>query len=102
MSNIRKTAATVPQKINGFLLPNLEVHLSEIPPNSGNKKSAKTLSAAMMAPEMVSFMEKVLVKINGITLLYICQNAQMDKNAKPILTVCFVLSFNENTPCGFL
>ena len=41
----------------------------------------------MMTPDQVSFMWKVLVKIRGMTLLYICQNAQMEKNAKPMHTV---------------
>mgnify|MGYP004417966705 FL=1 len=74
-------------------LPILAVHLSESPPNNGSRKRASTLSAAMIAPEKVSFMWNVLVRISGITLLYICQKAQIDKNAKPILIVCFVFSF---------
>ena len=41
------------------------------------------LSSAMIAPEIVSFRRNVSVRILGITLSYICQKAQMDKNARP-------------------
>ena len=47
--------------IGGFIKPSSgEVffdgaEVSEIPPNKGSRKMARTLSAAMMAPEMVSF-----------------------------------------------
>ena len=37
----------------------------------------------MIAPESVSFKWNVSVRILGITLSYICQKAQMDKNARP-------------------
>ena len=56
------------------------------------------LSAAMIAPEKVSFMWKVLVRISGTTLSYICQNAQMDKNARPTRMVRLLLSFISLLP----
>ena len=52
----------------------------------------------MIIPENVSFMAKVFVSISGITLLYICQNAQIERNAKPIRIVCLVFSFIVKTP----
>ena len=50
-------------------------------------------SAAMIEPERVSFMWKVLVRMSGMTLSYICQKAQMDKNARPVKMVRRLLSF---------
>ena len=64
-------------------LPILVCVLSEIAPNSGSRKSARMLSSAMIAPESVSFKWNVSVRILGMTLSYICQKAQMDKNARP-------------------
>ena len=37
----------------------------------------------LIAPERVSFRRNVSVRILGMTLSYICQKAQMDKNARP-------------------
>ena len=56
-------------------------------PKNGSKTSASTLSAAMIAPQTVSSSWNVWVKISGIMLSYICQNAQMEKNANPTRTV---------------
>ena len=56
------------------------------------------LSAAMIMPETLSPMWKVSVRILGIRLSYICQKAQMDRNAKPTSTVRLVLSFIEEPP----
>ena len=74
------------------------MHLSDSPPNSGSRNRARTLSAAMMMPETLSPMWKVSVRILGIRLSYICQKAQMDRNAKPTSTVRLVLSFIEEPP----
>ena len=49
-------------------------------------------------PETLSPMWKVSVRILGIRLSYICQKAQMDRNAKPTSTVRLVLSFIEEPP----
>ena len=67
--------------------------LSERAPKNGRRKSARILSAAIIAPERVSFMWKVLVRMSGMTLSYICQKAQMDKNARPVRIVRRLLSF---------
>ena len=56
------------------------------------------LSAAIIAPEKVSFMWKVFVRISGTMLSYICQNAQMDKNARPTRMVRLLLSFISVLP----
>ena len=61
--------------------------LSERAPKNGRRKSARILSAAIIEPERVSFMWKVLVRMSGMTLSYICQKAQMDKNARPVRIV---------------
>ena len=47
----------------------------------------------MIAPETVSSKWNVFVKISGMMLSYICQNAQMDKNASPTSTVRLWSSF---------
>ena len=92
-NSIRTTDTNVPYRRNGLRRPILLLQRSEMPPNNGNKKMARTLSAAIIAPDIVSFIAKVLVKINGMMLLYICQKAQMDKNANPTRMVCPVFSF---------
>ena len=51
------------------------------------------LSAAMIAPEMVSSKWNVFVKISGMMLSYICQNVQIDKNARPTRIVRRLFSF---------
>ena len=50
----------------------------------------------MTAPAIVSFRWKVSVRISVITLSYICQKMQMDKNARPTSMVRLVLSFTAN------
>ena len=90
---IRMTAQPVPKRINGMRLPILVLVRSEMEPNSGSRNNARILSAAIIAPEKVSFMWKVFVRISGTTLSYICQNAQMDKNARPTRMVRLLLSF---------
>ena len=77
----------MPQSTKGSRRPERNRLLSDSVPKKGSRNRASTLSAAMMAPDQVSFMWKVLVKIRGMTLLYICQKAQMEKNAKPMHTV---------------
>ena len=74
-------------------LPIFVFVLSERAPKNGRRNSASTLSAAMMAPENVSFMWKVFVRMSGMTLSYICQKAQMDRNARPVRMVRRLLSF---------
>ena len=59
-------AATVPKIIKGVLRPRLLLHLSEMVPKSGSRKSASTLSAAMMTPESVCDMPNLSVSILGI------------------------------------
>ena len=46
-----------------------------------------------MAPAKVSFSLKVSVRIRVITLSYICQNVQIDKNARPTRIVRRLFSF---------
>ena len=79
-------------------LPIFEWLRSDSEPKNGSRNSARMLSAAMIAPEKVSFMWKVLVRISGTTLSYICQNAQMDKNARPTRMVRLLLSFISLLP----
>ena len=47
----------------------------------------------MMAPAKVSFSLKVSVRIRVITLSYICQKVQIDKNARPTRMVRRLFSF---------
>ena len=89
----RITAQPVPKRIKGIRLPSFVSVLSEMPPKSGSRNSASTLSAAMMAPETVSLRWKVLVSIRGTMLSYSCQNAQMERNARPTRIVRLLLSF---------
>ena len=94
---MRMTAQPVPKRMNGMRLPIFEWLRSDSEPKNG-RNSAGMLSAAMIAPEKVSFMWKVLVRISGTTLSYICQNAQMDKNARPTRMVRLLLSFISLLP----
>lgn len=59
-------AATVPKMMKGVLRPRRLLHLSETAPKSGSRKSASTLSAAMMTPESVCDMPNLSVSILGI------------------------------------
>ena len=86
-SSMSATARQVPTTIKGSLLPNRVSTLSDREPKRGKRKTASTLSPAMMAPVMVSFIWKVPCKINGTRLSYICQNALMDKKASPMRNV---------------
>ena len=95
---MRMMAQPVPKRIKGIRLPSFEWLLSETDPKNGSRKSARMLSAAMIAPENVSFMWKVFVRISGTMLSYICQNAQMDKNARPTRMVRLLLSFISVLP----
>ena len=95
---MRMTAQPVPKRMNGMRLPIFEWLRSDSEPKNGSRNSARMLSAAMIAPEKVSFMWKVLVRISGTTLSYICQNAQMDKNARPTRMVRLLLSFISVLP----
>ncbi len=83
----------MPPRINGIRRPIFVLVRSLSAPKNGSKNSASTLSAAMIAPEMVSSKWNVFVKISGMMLSYICQNAQMDKNASPTSTVRLWSSF---------
>ena len=62
-------------------------------PKNGSRNSASTLSAAMIAPESVSSRWNVSVRILGMTVSYICQKAQMERNARPTSMVRLLLSF---------
>ena len=95
---IRMMAQPVPKRMKGMRLPIFVWLLSETEPKNGSRKSARMLSAAMIAPENVSFMWKVFVRISGTMLSYICQNAQMDKNARPTRMVRLLLSFISVLP----
>jgi len=86
-------AAAVPPTINGMRRPMRVLVLSDSAPKNGSKNSASTLSAAIMAPAKVSFSLKVSVRIKVITLSYICQNVQIDKNARPTKMVRRLFSF---------
>ena len=86
-------AAAVPPTINGMRRPMRVLALSDSAPKNGSKNSASTLSAAIMAPAKVSFSLKVSVRIKVITLSYICQNVQIDKNARPTRMVRRLFSF---------
>ena len=58
---------------------------------TGNARARRL--PAMMAPETVSLRWKVLVSIRGTMLSYSCQNAQMERNARPTRIVRLLLSF---------
>ena len=81
------TASMVPVTIKGILFPAFVSTLSDRLPNSGSKNSASTLSAAIITPVTVSPIPKVPCKMSGIILSYICQKAEIDKNASPIKNV---------------
>ena len=49
------TAAAVPPRMKGIRRPILVSVRSEMAPNRGSRNRASTLSAAIMAPETVSF-----------------------------------------------
>ena len=85
--------------MNGIRRPIFVLVRSLSAPKNGSRNSASTLSAAMIAPETVSLRWNVFVKISGMMLSYICQNAQMDKNASPTSTVRLLSSFMEGPPC---
>ena len=59
-------AAMVPKMMKGVLRPRLFLHLSDTAPKSGSRKSARTLSAAMMTPESVCDMPNLSVSILGM------------------------------------
>ena len=84
---IRMTAAAVPPRMKGVRRPSFVWHLSDSLPKNGSRNSASTLSMAITTPTRLSFMWNVFFKIRGITLSYSCQNAQMDRNAKPTSSV---------------
>ena len=79
--------------MKGIRLPMGVFTRSLSPPNSGSRKSARILSAAMMTPVQLSSSRKLFARIRGTTLSYICQKALMDKNASPTRMVRLVLSF---------
>ena len=79
--------------MNGIRRPMRVLVLSDSAPKNGSKNSASTLSAAIIAPAKVSFSLKVSVRIRVITLSYICQNVQIDKNARPTRIVRRLFSF---------
>ena len=83
-------AATVPMIINGIRFPRGVCILSDKDPNIGKRKSARTLSTAMIAPIMTSFSENVFLRIRGMILSYICQKAIMDIKANPTITVLYL------------
>jgi hypothetical protein len=87
MNIIETTANAVPPKINGILLPIGVFTLSERAPKSGSINSARTLSIAITTPAIVSPILNVFFNISGTRLSYTCQNAQIDKNARPIIKV---------------
>lgn len=84
---VKITALIVPKMIKGVRFPNRVSTRSERAPNKGSRKSASTLSKAIMVPVKVSPMPKVFSKIKGMMLSYSCQNAQIEKNARPIKKV---------------
>ena len=81
------TAATVPPTMYGMRRPTRVRVLSLSLPNSGSMNSASTLSSAMTTPMSVSSTAKVSFKISGIRSSYTCQNAQMDRKARPTRVV---------------
>ena len=90
------TAAPVPPRMKGVRRPSrVSLHLSERLPKSGRRKSARMLSAAMMIPVRDSSMWKVFPRMRGTRLSYICQKAQMERNASPTRTVRLLSSFNS-------
>ena len=62
------TAAAVPQRIKGVRLPSFVCTLSDRLPKNGSIKRARTLSIAIIPPEMVSLMWKVFFRISGMML----------------------------------
>ena len=83
----------MPTAINGIRLPNRVFVRSESAPKNGNRKTASTLSIAISTPVTVSLMPNVFCSISGMMLSYVCQNAQIERNASPISIVRFVFSF---------
>ena len=98
----RMMAQPVPKRMKGIRLPRRVSVRSEMPPKMGSRNRASTLSAAMMAPEKVSFRWKVLVRIRGTMLSYICQKAQMDRKARPTRMVRLLFSFIYETSAKFV
>ena len=89
----------MPPRINGIRRPIFVLVRSLSAPKNGSKNSASTLSAAMIAPEMVSSKWNVFVKISGMMLSYICQNAQMDKKRQPHQHRALVVKLHSRSPC---
>jgi len=56
-------------------------------PKRGSRNNASTLSSAMITPAISSGISKVFFKMRGTTLSYSCQNAQMDRKARPTRSV---------------
>ena len=61
-------AIMVPITIKGVLRPFLLLQRSEIEPKRGSRKSASTLSSAMMIPDRVWLMPNLFVRMMGIML----------------------------------
>ena len=101
-SSISATAQAVPNSMKGMRLPRRVLVRSDSLPNSGSRNRASTLSAAMIAPETLSPMWKVSRRISGMMVSYICQKAQIEKNASPISSVRRVFSFMAGPPEGVI
>ena len=68
-NNIKNILAKiVPTMIKGFLLPNGVSSLSDSVPNNGKRKTANTLSSAIIIPEYVCSIPNLWVKIKGTTV----------------------------------
>ena len=93
---MRTTAAPVPARMKGVRRPTrVSRHLSERLPNRGSRNRARMLSAAMITPVRDSSMWKVLPRIRGTRLSYICQKAQMERKASPTRMVRLLFSFSS-------
>ena len=59
----------------------------------------RVFGSVITAPVRVSSIPNVPLSIRGITLSYICQNAQMDRKANPTSTVRLLSSLIPAPPC---
>ena len=75
--------SSAPTTMKGIRRPSRVWVRSLRAPSSGRRNSARTLSSAIIAPLTVSPKWKLFLRISGMILSYSCQNAQIDRKAKP-------------------
>jgi hypothetical protein len=87
------TAIMVPIAMNGILLPNLVLVLSDQIPNAGRSIRAKTLSIAITTPLSTSPRLNEYLRIRGVMASYMVQNEVIAINAKPVSIVFLKFNF---------